>query len=143
MLSRRRNGNDEWKLAFRRALFQWEIEDLRRLEIMLLNAPAIRDGMVDRLKWNAENSGVFTVSSAYKWSAASVEASSVSLLYSVCSLGCLCCPKVSASGLSNSFAGHLAAGCNLVWVLCNLLWATVGKCCEGRLYSSLSRAQSI
>ncbi|XP_028095305.1 uncharacterized protein LOC114295281 [Camellia sinensis] len=75
-LSSRRNGNEEWKLVFRRALFQWELEDLRRLRIMLLNAPTIRDGMVDRLKWNARNSGVFTMSSAYEWSAASVEASS-------------------------------------------------------------------
>ncbi|XP_028102574.1 uncharacterized protein LOC114301812 [Camellia sinensis] len=53
----------------------WELEELKRLRIILLNAPSIRDGMVDRLKWNAENSRVFTVAFAYKWSAASVEAS--------------------------------------------------------------------
>ncbi|CAL5422088.1 unnamed protein product [Camellia sinensis] len=40
----RRNGNEERELAFRRALFQWELEELRRLRVMLLNAPALWDG---------------------------------------------------------------------------------------------------
>ncbi|XP_028053947.1 uncharacterized protein LOC114258241 [Camellia sinensis] len=34
---------------------------------MLQSAPALREGVLDGLRWNADKSGVFTVASAYKW----------------------------------------------------------------------------
>lgn len=63
----RRNAQVEWTLNFRRSLFQWELEELNRLTVVLLSAPAIRENVVDCLRWNADPSGGFTVSSAYKW----------------------------------------------------------------------------
>ncbi|KAL7173002.1 hypothetical protein ACSBR2_032465 [Camellia fascicularis] len=39
----RRNGTEDGNFKFRRFLFQWEEEELRSLNEMLLNAPAIRE----------------------------------------------------------------------------------------------------
>ncbi|KAF5961957.1 hypothetical protein HYC85_003166 [Camellia sinensis] len=44
--------------------------------IIFFEAEMNEDGIVDRLKWKVENSGVLTVAFAYKWSASSVEAGS-------------------------------------------------------------------
>lgn len=63
----RSNGNEEWDLVFRRALFQWELEELRRMKELLQTAPELRNGVLDGLYWAADKSGTFTVSSAYKW----------------------------------------------------------------------------
>ncbi|XP_028096117.1 uncharacterized protein LOC114296033 [Camellia sinensis] len=67
----RRNGNEEWKLIFRRTLFQWEVKELGRLNMLLLNAPVLRVCRMDSLRWNADKAGEFIVASAYKWSALS------------------------------------------------------------------------
>ena len=66
-LQSRRNAQVEWTLNFRISLFQWEIEELNRLTIVLLSAPAIRKNLADCLRWNTDPSGGFTVSSTYKW----------------------------------------------------------------------------
>ncbi|XP_028090713.1 uncharacterized protein LOC114290913 [Camellia sinensis] len=63
----RRNSEVEWNLNFRRSFFQWEVEDLNRLKLLLSNAPVLRENMADALHWKADPSGYFTVSSAYKW----------------------------------------------------------------------------
>ncbi|XP_028085233.1 uncharacterized protein LOC114286279 [Camellia sinensis] len=62
------NGDGEWDLSFRRALFQWELEELRRMKELLQTAPELRNGVLDGLSWAADRSGIFTVSSVYKWS---------------------------------------------------------------------------
>ncbi|GMP72459.1 hypothetical protein CsSME_00030493 [Camellia sinensis var. sinensis] len=62
------NGSGGWDLSFRRALFQWEVEELRKMKELLQTAPELRYGVVDGLSWAADRSGIFTVSSAYKWS---------------------------------------------------------------------------
>ncbi|CAL5334565.1 unnamed protein product [Camellia sinensis] len=59
-------GSVEDNLCFRRALYQWEVEDLRRLYEMLSNAPALVEGTPDSLSWAADSSGLFSVASAYK-----------------------------------------------------------------------------
>lgn len=53
----RRNEFEEGNLTFRRSLFQWDVEELRRLDKMLLNAPALREESSDRLRWDADASG--------------------------------------------------------------------------------------
>ncbi|KAI7996379.1 hypothetical protein LOK49_LG10G01743 [Camellia lanceoleosa] len=63
----RRNEFEEGNLRFRRSLFQWDVEELRRLDEMLLNAPALREESSDRLRWDADASGFFSVATAYKW----------------------------------------------------------------------------
>lgn len=63
----KRNSEVEWNLNFRRSLFQWEVEDLNRLKLLLMNAPNLKEDRVDSLHWKADPSGNFTVSSAYKW----------------------------------------------------------------------------
>ncbi|XP_028059361.1 uncharacterized protein LOC114263062 [Camellia sinensis] len=64
----RRADAEAWNLNFRRSLFQWEVEELRRMNTMLLNAPALREGRRDILSWIAVASGSFSVTSAYGWS---------------------------------------------------------------------------
>lgn len=34
---------------------------------MLQSAPALREGVLDGLRWNTDKLGVFTVASTYKW----------------------------------------------------------------------------
>ncbi|XP_028069140.1 uncharacterized protein LOC114271723 [Camellia sinensis] len=68
LVKSRSNGNEECDLAFRRVLFQWELEELRRLKELLHTAPDLRNGVLDGLNWAADKSGVFTVASVYKWS---------------------------------------------------------------------------
>ncbi|KAI7988709.1 putative galacturonosyltransferase 4 [Camellia lanceoleosa] len=63
----RRNSEVEWNLNFRRSLFQWEVDDLNRLKLLLMNALDLRENRADSLHWKADPSGYFTVSSAYKW----------------------------------------------------------------------------
>ncbi|XP_028104622.1 uncharacterized protein LOC114303669, partial [Camellia sinensis] len=57
----------EWKLNFRRALFQWEMKELGRLNLLLLNAPVLRFGRMDSIRWKANKFGFYTVDSAYSW----------------------------------------------------------------------------
>ncbi|KAI7985679.1 hypothetical protein LOK49_LG14G00462 [Camellia lanceoleosa] len=45
----RSNGGGEWDLSFRRALFQWEVEELRKMKELLQIAPELRYGVVDGL----------------------------------------------------------------------------------------------
>ncbi|KAI8026632.1 hypothetical protein LOK49_LG02G01860 [Camellia lanceoleosa] len=37
----RSNGGGEWDLSFRRALFQWEVEELRKMKELLQTAPEL------------------------------------------------------------------------------------------------------
>ncbi|KAI8016376.1 hypothetical protein LOK49_LG05G01998 [Camellia lanceoleosa] len=67
MIKSRSIGNEEWNLSFRRALFQWELEELRRMKVVLQIAPKLRNGVLDRLSWAVDRSGTFTISSVYKW----------------------------------------------------------------------------
>ncbi|CAL5406416.1 unnamed protein product [Camellia sinensis] len=63
-----RYGHWNWReLPKYAALFQWEVEDLHRLKLLLSNAPTLRESVVDALHWIADSSGNFTVSSVYKW----------------------------------------------------------------------------
>ncbi|XP_028114459.1 uncharacterized protein LOC114312434 [Camellia sinensis] len=64
----RRTGAGEWNLNFRRSLFQWNVEELRRMSTMLLNAPVLREGRRDILSWSADTSGSFSIALAYRWS---------------------------------------------------------------------------
>ncbi|CAL5422342.1 unnamed protein product [Camellia sinensis] len=64
---RARVGQHDWYSLFRRSLFVWEMEELDRLKGMLLNAAELRVNVTDKLKWMADPSGVFSVSSAYHW----------------------------------------------------------------------------
>ena len=54
-------GFQEWKLNFRRALFQWEVKELGRLNLLLLNAPVLRFGRMDSIRWKANKFGFYTV----------------------------------------------------------------------------------
>ncbi|XP_028085475.1 uncharacterized protein LOC114286504 [Camellia sinensis] len=63
----RSTDNEDWGLVFRRVLFQWELDDLRRLKELLRTAPELRNGVADGLFWSADKSGSFTVNSVYKW----------------------------------------------------------------------------
>ncbi|XP_028099924.1 uncharacterized protein LOC114299400 [Camellia sinensis] len=64
----RRTGAEKWNLNFRRSLFQWEVEEFRRMTTMLLNALALREGRRNILCWIADALGSFSVASAYKLS---------------------------------------------------------------------------
>lgn len=64
---RNRVGQDDWNSLFRKSLFEWEMEELDRLKRLLCSVPELRVNATDNLKWNADSSGVFTVSSAYHW----------------------------------------------------------------------------
>ncbi|XP_028069533.1 uncharacterized protein LOC114272061 [Camellia sinensis] len=60
-------GIQEWRLNFRRVLFQWEVKELGRLNLFLFNAPVLRFGRLDSIKWKANKYGLYTVASAYNW----------------------------------------------------------------------------
>ncbi|CAL5358449.1 unnamed protein product [Camellia sinensis] len=62
-----RVGQHDWHSLFRRSLFVWEMEELDRLKGMLCNAAELRGNVTDKLKWMADPTGVFSVSSAYHW----------------------------------------------------------------------------
>ncbi|KAI8009707.1 LRR receptor-like serine/threonine-protein kinase GSO1 [Camellia lanceoleosa] len=57
VIKSRSNGNEKWDLSFRRALFQWELEELRRMRVLLQNAPELRNDVIDRLSWDANRIG--------------------------------------------------------------------------------------
>lgn len=40
---------------------------MSRLKVHLSSSPFLRENVVDSLRWNADPSGVFSVSSAYHW----------------------------------------------------------------------------
>lgn len=60
-------GIQEWRFNLRKVLFQWEVEELGRLNMFLLNAPVLRLGRLDNIRWIADKFGLFTVASTYNW----------------------------------------------------------------------------
>ncbi|KAI7981951.1 putative RNA-binding protein C1827.05c [Camellia lanceoleosa] len=59
--------HEDWNSSFRRSLFAWEMEEVGRLKGLLLVAPELSDNVPDKLIWNADSSGVFSVLSTYQW----------------------------------------------------------------------------
>lgn len=65
MLYDRKSGLEEWSFTFRRALFEWEVEEGLRLKALLLSAPTLKRDVPDCPRWNATCSGWFSVSSTF------------------------------------------------------------------------------
>lgn len=61
-----RNGEVEWYWRWRRGLFQWESQQLAELQAVVLQAELKGEG-VDKWVWMRDNSGSYSVSSAYQW----------------------------------------------------------------------------
>lgn len=61
-----RGRDNEWHLVFRRSLLAWEEEQVKRLNVLLSEAPNLNQMTEDTCTWIATNSGVFFVASVWK-----------------------------------------------------------------------------
>ncbi|XP_028065935.1 abscisate beta-glucosyltransferase-like [Camellia sinensis] len=58
------SGN--WNFQFRRRLYEWEEREVSRLKVLLPFVSGLCDDLEDKLVWLAADSGLFSVSSAYR-----------------------------------------------------------------------------
>ncbi|KAI8025505.1 hypothetical protein LOK49_LG02G02461 [Camellia lanceoleosa] len=63
----RRDRDGHWRLQFRRSLFAWEVEEVRKLQVMTKDVSRPNDNLCDVVKWTTSSSGVFTVASVRAW----------------------------------------------------------------------------
>ncbi|XP_028080717.1 uncharacterized protein LOC114282261 [Camellia sinensis] len=61
------SNSSNWVLEFRRPLFAWEMEEVERLDVLLQEAPIVRELVEDSLRWIAFSSGLFSVASIWRW----------------------------------------------------------------------------
>jgi len=59
-----RGGRWEWRLSWRRDLFQWE-RDLAQVLLQIINGQQLNNDVEDTWWWTKDSSGVYTVKSAY------------------------------------------------------------------------------
>lgn len=58
------SGN--WNFQFRRRLYEWEEREVSKLKVLLPFVFGLYDDLEDKLVWLAADSGLFSVSSAYR-----------------------------------------------------------------------------
>lgn len=56
-----------WDLAFRRELISWELDQFALLSDLLDQSPVLRFDVNNRLLWNGQSSGQFSVNSVFNW----------------------------------------------------------------------------
>ncbi|KAL7212853.1 hypothetical protein ACSBR2_015530 [Camellia fascicularis] len=63
----RRDRAGDWRLQFRRSLFVWEEEEVRRLQLLTRDVPRLNEDLHDVVRWIASSSGECSVASVRNW----------------------------------------------------------------------------
>ncbi|CAL5393987.1 unnamed protein product [Camellia sinensis] len=63
----RRDRDGLWSFQFRRSLFAWEVEEVKKLQELTKDMPRLKVNLCDGVQWTASTTGVFTVASVRDW----------------------------------------------------------------------------